>query len=64
MPSWKVVNIIKGFWFKLINKNANYKRLDICNACSYKDGKWCGICGCLLDAKTRVSSEHCPKKYW
>lgn len=34
--------------------------MNICNKCKDKDGAWCGICGCLLDAKTRVPEEHCP----
>lgn len=57
---------MKGFLFKWCNLNENIrkKRLDICKVCTFRDGKWCGICGCVLDAKTRVKSEHCPKNLW
>ncbi len=38
--------------------------MSICKKCKYKDDKWCGVCGCLLDAKTRVIEEKCPMKLW
>lgn len=62
----KVVNIIKGFWYKFTNQNNRLQlwRMQICNKCNDRDGKWCGLCGCLLDAKTRVADEHCLKNLW
>lgn len=66
MYNWKVVNIIKGFWFKLTGKHLRMSkyRMKICNTCEYKDGAWCGKCGCLLDAKTRVVDEQCIIRKW
>lgn len=70
MSCWKVVknirNIVKGFWFAMTGKHEAMmkERIEICNKCSDKDGDWCGICGCLLDAKTRVYKEHCPNDLW
>lgn len=73
MSSWKVRSIIIklkhiviGFWYKLTGQNEAMRnsRIKICNKCSDKDGAWCGICGCLLDAKTRVYKEHCPNDLW
>ena len=62
----KFGHIVQGFWYKIIgrNKNMRNKRIAICNTCKYKDGSWCGICGCLLDAKTRVYNESCPNDLW
>lgn len=61
-----IKNILKGFWNKFANKEKNLSniRMNICNKCKDKDGAWCGICGCLLDAKTRVPEEHCPNNLW
>tara|TARA_R110002020_G_scaffold15801_5_gene56401 strand:- start:8154 stop:8570 length:417 start_codon:yes stop_codon:yes gene_type:complete len=39
-------------------------RRAICNACEYKKGKICGACGCLLNAKTKLAKEQCPKGFW
>lgn len=45
-------------------------RLHICNECEELDTtkildiKTCGICGCVLELKTLVDSEHCPIKKW
>ena len=40
------------------------KRLKICDACEYREGKRCGICGCMLHAKAKWKTENCPKKLW
>lgn len=62
----KVKHIIIGFWYKFTGRNEAMRnsRIKICNKCLDKDGAWCGICGCLLDAKTRVYKEHCPNDLW
>ena len=39
-------------------------RRAICDACEYKKGKMCGVCGCLLSAKTKLAKEQCPKGFW
>lgn len=50
------------------------KRLDICKDCpslivkrnrlTNSDTFKCGMCGCLLSAKTKLKSEKCPKGHW
>lgn len=64
------MNIIKGWYFKIFNKKvflAN-TRLSICKDCSHKTkttlGECCSLCGCILDAKTRVENEHCDINKW
>ena len=64
----KIFNIIKGFInFKIKNK-VNYKRLYICDRCEYKINvggqSFCDICGCMINLKTSVPQEHCPKNKW
>lgn len=44
---------------------ATYKaRLDVCNKCDYRDGKRCTVCGCFVDIKAKMSSQHCPEGLW
>lgn len=40
------------------------KRMGICNNCPNKKGVACGICGCILSAKTKVLEEACPENRW
>ena len=62
----KINNILSGFVFKLKDEHRLLRntRMKICINCEDRDGKFCGICGCLLDAKTRVKDEECPKDLW
>jgi|TARA_R110000787_G_scaffold112958_1_gene221866 hypothetical protein len=41
-------------------------RLDTCNQCPFliKKNKRCGKCGCLLEFKARMKTQHCPEKKW
>ena len=43
-------------------------RLAICNQCSHRVntslGYACDLCGCILDAKTRVEDEECDMNKW
>lgn len=71
MSSWKVVNIIKGWYFKFFNKNEQLakKRIAICNKCESKVtialiGDICDECGCVLEAKARVKDEQCKLNKW
>jgi hypothetical protein len=59
-----VKHIVLGFWYKFMNKHVSIKnrRMEICNECDHKDEIFCDVCGCLLDAKTRVYEEKCPLK--
>ena len=67
----KLINIIKGWYFSLFNKNEQLanKRISICKKCEYRVhieslGDICDECGCILDAKTRVEDEKCELNKW
>lgn len=71
----KVWHILVGFYYKLTNKKKwlARKRLSICNKCSNKKmftlagkdmGEICSLCGCFLNAKTRVEDEYCDLDKW
>lgn len=75
MPSRKMVkkliNIIKGWYFKLFNKNERLaiKRIAICKKCDSRMhidmlGDICAECGCVLEAKARVKDEECELNKW
>lgn len=75
MSCWKMVkkliNIVKGWWFYLSNKNEKLARKRIaickkCKSCVHIDiiGDICDECGCVLDAKARVKDEHCELNKW
>ena len=62
----KLINIVKGWYFRLFNKNEQLarKRIAICNKCKSKRhidmiGDICDECGCVLEAKARVKDEYC-----
>jgi len=59
-------HIILGWWFWLFNRNNHLakERLPICVDCDDRKGFKCGVCGCPLQAKSRVRDEHCPKFKW
>lgn len=62
----KYLNFIKGYlyYFLGINKQLREERMDMCNNCqSNKKGR-CMSCGCFLNAKTSIKSQHCPKNLW
>lgn len=49
------------------------QRYEICQACEFRKGIACGICGCHIRAKSKAiykldndgkSIDGCPKKYW
>ena len=67
----KLINIIKGWYFKIFNKNEKLakKRISICNKCKSKVrieliGDICDECGCVLEAKARVKDEKCELNKW
>lgn len=71
MSCWKMVkNIIKGWFYKLFNKKQDLldKRLPICIKCKHNVdsslGHICDQCGCVIDAKARVSDEKCDLGKW
>jgi hypothetical protein len=42
--------------------------MPICKKCEHientKLGDICGLCGCILESKTRVEDEHCELNKW
>ena len=67
----KIINIFKGWYYRLFNKNEKLakKRISICNKCKSKVrieliGDICDECGCVLEAKARVKDEKCELNKW
>ena len=67
----KIINILKGWYYRLFNKNEKLakKRISICNKCKSKVrieliGDICDECGCVLEAKARVQDEKCELNKW
>lgn len=66
----KIRNIIKGTFFNVLRKEQELadKRIPICKKCEHientKLGDICGLCGCILESKTRVEDEHCELNKW
>ena len=51
------------------NKKLSGERMEICNKCNEKTRITkniyiCGLCGCVLDSKTRVKDEKCELNKW
>jgi hypothetical protein len=62
----KIGRIFTGFYLAITNRNneISNSRMRICVPCRIRKGIRCGDCGCLLNLKTRVEDEECPKGYW
>jgi hypothetical protein len=59
--------IAKGFAYLAggINQELSDKRIKICNNCPrLRGGISCSICGCIVEAKTRLPEESCPEQRW
>lgn len=62
--------ILEGVAKMVLNKNteSSIKRLETCKECPVFTNGWCdpnkGGCGCVIDAKTKVLEEYCPKNNW
>lgn len=58
------------FKYFLFGKRVSFKtyvqRLTACSRCRVFDDKnWtCGVCGCYMDKKAKMSTEKCPKGVW
>lgn len=39
-------------------------RLAICKACPHHGAVFCAACGCVTEAKVRLSASHCPQGKW
>jgi hypothetical protein len=55
--------IVTGFAYAVTGFNAQLseQRLKVCRNCAeMRGGLSCNLCGCILEAKTRVPEEYCP----
>ena len=57
-----------NFFFDLFS-DIKYKkefdeRMNICRQCEHKQGPLCGVCGCVLKAKTKSEDSECPEGKW
>jgi len=52
--------------FKLEEEQVYSARFEICKACPElkKPQNQCGICGCFMEKKTKLSGASCPLKKW
>ena len=67
----KLINIIKGWYFYIFNKNEQLskKRIAICKKCHSRTqidmiGDIYDECGCVLEAKARIKDEQCELNKW
>lgn len=67
----KPFTILKGTYYNYKKRNQLLagKRLKICNECENKEempfiGDICGLCGCILESKTRLRNEKCLMNKW
>lgn len=50
---------------KLLDKRDSDARYKICQACPHLVvGHRCGLCGCYMPVKTRLTKATCPDKRW
>lgn len=40
------------------------RRLGICRTCEHFTGTTCRLCGCIVNFKTKLETEHCPIGKW
>ena len=66
----RIIRFIKALWkYILHGRRVSFRkyasRLYICSVCeNHKDDWTCGVCGCYLDKKAKMSTEKCPKDRW
>lgn len=67
----RIVRFLKALWKYLLYGNrvsfeTYVDRLNFCNSCEHLNReKWqCNICGCYMDKKCKMNTEHCSVKKW
>jgi hypothetical protein len=62
----ELMNILKGYTNLITKQNQVLakERMKVCISCKDRKGLFCGICGCLLEAKTTVEDEKCKLDKW
>lgn len=63
------VNALAGFatsGFKVADKAERERRLGLCYGCEFyrADEGRCVKCGCVMNLKARIYSQHCPIQKW
>jgi hypothetical protein len=60
--------VIKGAWYWITDNKPTREmaanRQAICKHCSHREGLSCGLCGCFIKLKTRLTEEECPDQKW
>lgn len=64
----KIKQIIEG-WILFLTDDKETRalrdeRMKKCKPCRFRKGHFCGECGCLLEAKTRLYEAECPFEFW
>ncbi len=66
-----IKNIFQGWFNLLLDKISDIKyksyfdeRMNICRSCQDNKDGICGICHCVLKAKTKSEDSACPLKKW
>jgi hypothetical protein len=50
---------------RLVSSDVYENRFDICQNCDdFMYGSACGVCGCVMQVRARLSDAKCPKKKW
>ena len=64
--SGKIVQAFSQGKEVITNDEVTEYRLKKCASCEFasKNYTWCGLCGCYIKAKTRVTTESCPAGKW
>jgi hypothetical protein len=51
--------------FEIVDSHIAIERISICNSCEHLTGlRRCRMCGCFVDAKTKLADSNCPIKKW
>lgn len=51
---------------KVASAEVKKQRIEICNTCEhlFRLTRTCKKCGCFVEAKTKIESQHCPINKW
>jgi len=67
----RLLRFIKALWKYILYGNrvgfSQYMvRLYMCERCAcFREDNWtCGVCGCYVTKKAKMSTEKCPKSKW
>lgn len=63
----KVAKIATGYMYLAAGTNQalSEERMKVCRNCTHLQmGMICAMCGCTVQAKTRLPEEQCPLKRW